>query len=118
MERIWIKNIPHEMVLPLAGQIAVRPGEVASKTLAQNDAVSLTLFGFDKDEEISTHVSSGDAMVLVLEGAGRFTVDGKDYTLMAGQTLVMPAQKPHAVYAQEAFKMLLMVVFPHAQQER
>ena len=50
-------------------------------------------------------------MVTVLEGRGKFTVDGKDYFLDAGQTLVMPAKKPHAVYAEECFKMLLVVVF-------
>ena len=83
-----------------------------SKTLAQNKAVSLTIFAFDKDEEISTHASHGDAMVTVLEGTGKFTVDGKEYILEAGETLVMPAGKPHAVYGQEAFKMLLTVIFP------
>ena len=51
-------------------------------------------------------------MVLVLEGTGRFTVDGRDYVLQAGESLVMPAKKPHAVYAPEDFKMLLTVVFP------
>ncbi len=112
MERQYIKNVPHESVMAIAEQIAVRPGEIASRTLAQNAAVSLTLFGFDQGEEISTHDSSGDAMVLVLEGTGRFTVAGVDYIVKAGESLVMPANKPHAVYAQEAFKMLLIVVFP------
>jgi len=51
-------------------------------------------------------------MVTVLEGVGQFTVDGTVYILNAGETLIMPAQKPHAVYAKEAFKMLLTVVFP------
>jgi len=72
----------------------------------------VTLFAFAKGEEIGTHDSEGDAMVLVLEGTGRFTVDGRDYVLQAGESLVMPAKKPHAVYAPEDFKMLLTVVFP------
>ena len=67
---------------------------------------------FSKDEEIATHDSTGDAMVLVLEGTGQFTVDGKEYILQAGDTLVMPAKKPHSVYAKEDFKWLLTVVFP------
>jgi quercetin dioxygenase-like cupin family protein len=108
----YIKNIEHETVLSLAQQVAVQEGQIVSKTLAQNGAVSITLFAFDKDEEISTHDSSGDAMVTVLEGVGMFTVDGKEHVCKAGETLVMPAQKPHSVYAQEAFKMLLTVVFP------
>ena len=108
----YIKNIPHESILRLAEQVSIQPGQVVSKTLAQNKAVSLTIFAFDKDEEISTHASNGDAMVTVLEGTGKFTVDGKEYILEAGETLVMPAGKPHAVYGQEAFKMLLTVIFP------
>lgn len=51
-------------------------------------------------------------MATVLEGVGRFTVDGKDYVLKQGETMIMPAKKPHAVFAEESFKMLLMVVFP------
>lgn len=64
----YIKNIEPEVNLKLADQIAVLPGQIVSKTLAQNDAVSLTLFALDQGEEISTHASEGDAMVLVLEG--------------------------------------------------
>lgn len=108
----YIKNVEHEQVLDLAGQVSVQPGQVVSRTLAQNPYVSVTLFAFAKGEEIGTHDSEGDAMVLVLEGTGRFTVDGRDYVLQAGESLVMPAKKPHAVYAPENFKMLLTVVFP------
>ena len=110
----YMKNIPGEQVLDLAGMVAAGPGQVVSRTLAQNPAVSVTLFAFDKGEEISTHASGGDAMVTVLEGVGKFTVDGVEHLARQGQTLVMPAGKPHAVYAQEAFKMLLVVVFPPA----
>lgn len=111
-----IKNFPHEEVIALAGQVEIQPGQIVSKTLAQNPAVSMTLFAFDKGEEIGTHDSSGDALVTVLEGAGEYTVDDKTYTLNAGESLVMPARKPHAVFAKEAFKMLLIVVFPYGEQ--
>lgn len=114
----YIKNIPHESVLRLADTVAIQPGQVVSKTLAQNAAVSLTVFAFDKEEEISTHASHGDAMVTVLEGVGKFTVNGTEYILQAGQSLVMPAGKPHAVYGQEAFKMLLTVIFPNETESQ
>lgn len=107
-----IKNVEHEKILSLADEIQVLSGQVVSKTLAQNDAVSVTLFSFDKNEEISTHESKGDAMATVLEGTGSFTVNGKKYILNKGETLVMPAGLPHSVFAAEAFKMLLVVVFP------
>ena len=106
-----IKNIPHETALALSEQIAVLPGQVVSMTLAQNKAVSITLFSFDQGEEISTHAAPGDAMVTVLEGTGRFSIDGTPHICRAGQTIVMQEGKPHAVYAEEAFKMLLSIVF-------
>ena len=108
----YIKNIPHETVLPLAQQVEVQAGQVVSRTLAQNKAVSVTLFAFDKGEEISTHASGGDALVTVLEGTGRFTIDGTPHVCHAGEAIVMPAGKPHSVFAEECFKMLLTVVLP------
>ena len=108
----YIKNIEHEKVVDLAGEVQYMPGQVVSKTLAQNEAVSVTLFAFAKGEEISTHDSTGDAMVHVIDGVGQFTVDGAEHICKAGDVLVMPAKKPHAVFAKEDFKMLLTVVFP------
>ena len=107
-----MKNISQAEVLVLKDQIAYQEGQVVSKTLAQNKAVSITLFAFDKGEEIGTHDSTGDAMVTVLEGTGRFTVGGVPHIVKAGETLVMPAKVPHAVYGEEAFKWVLTVVFP------
>lgn len=107
----FIKNIDHETVLKLTDLVSVQPGQVVSKTLAQNAALSVTLFSFDKGEEISTHESGGDAFVTCLDGVGRITIDGKEYLLREGESIVMPARHPHAVYGQEPFKMLLVVVF-------
>ena len=109
----YVKNIEHEKVLKIADQVNAEAGQVVSKTLAQNDFVSVTLFAFAK--EIGTHDSIGDAMVTVMEGTGKFVVDGKEYILNQGETLVMPAKKPHSVHAVEAFKMMLVVIFPLEQ---
>lgn len=106
-----MKNISKSEVLTLRDQVLCQPGQVVSKTLAQNDALSITLFAFDKDEEISTHASGGDAFVTCLEGVGKITIDGVDYELHEGESIVMPAGHPHAVYGEEQFKMLLVVVF-------
>ena len=108
----YIKNIEQDTVLSLAGQVEAQPGQIVSRTLAQNRAVSVTLFAFAQGEEISTHDSIGDAMVTVLEGTGCFTVGGKEHFCHEGEVLVMPATVPHAVYAPEPFKMMLTVVFP------
>ncbi len=61
-----MKNIKKSQVLSLKDEISYQEGQVVSKTLVQNNALSVTLFSFDKDEEISTHESGGDAMVLCL----------------------------------------------------
>ena len=65
------KNIEKHKKLQLKDQVAYQSGQVVSKTLVQNDKVSMTIFSFDKGEEISTHAAGGDAMVTVLEGKGR-----------------------------------------------
>ena len=106
-----MKNIAFSEVLTLKEQIQYQPGQVVSRTLVQNSAVSVTLFAFDKDEEISTHESGGDAFVTCLDGVGRITIDGVEYELHQGESLVMPARHPHAVYGKEQFKMLLVVIF-------
>lgn len=106
-----MKNISKAEVLTLRDQVAYQSGQVVSRTLAQNEHVSVTLFSFDKGEEISTHESGGDAMVTCLDGVGRITIDGVEHILHEGESIVMPARHPHAVYAQEQFKMLLVVVF-------
>lgn len=108
---VKIKNISHSEVLVLKEQISYQEGQVVSKTLAQNSALSVTLFSFAKGEEISTHESGGDAFVTCLDGVGKITIDGVDYFLHEGESIVMPAGHPHAVYGEEAFKMLLVVVF-------
>ena len=106
-----LKNIKKSEILSLKDEIAYQDGQVVSKTLAQNSAVSVTLFAFEKGEEISTHESGGDAMVTVLDGTGRITIDGREFVLQQGESIVMPAKTPHAVFGEERFKMLLTVVF-------
>ena len=108
----FIKNIAHATPLSIADEVSYQPGQIVSKTLAQNKHHSLTLFAFAKGEEISSHESDGDAMVVALDGKGKITIDGSDYILNAGETIVMPSKKPHAVFAEEQFKMMLIVIFP------
>lgn len=105
------KNIEKTKVLTLKDQVEYQKGQVVSKTLVQNELVSMTIFSFDKGEEISSHTADGDAMVTVLEGKGRFTIGGEVFILNEGETVIMPKGIPHAVYGEEKFKMLLVVSF-------
>jgi len=110
-----LKNIELQTVLNLAELVAYQPGQIVSRTLAQNKAHSLTLFSFDQGEEISTHKSGGDAMVIVLDGTGQITIEDEVFLVNKGETIVMPANKPHSVYGAEKFKMLLIVIFPNKE---
>lgn len=105
------KNLKPSEVQVFADLVQYQEGQVVSKTFAQDSHHSLTLFAFDKGEEISTHASGGDALVLVLDGTGRITIDGKEHLLNAGASILMPRNVPHAVYAVEQFKMFLVVSF-------
>ena len=105
------KNIAKQEKLLLKDLVDYQDGQVVSKTLVQNNSVSMTLFSFDKGEEISTHAAGGDAMVTVLDGTGRFTLGGEVFILSEGEPLIMPKNIPHAVYGEERFKMQLIVSF-------
>jgi len=111
IEKIILKNIAKSEVLDLKEQVGYLDNQVVSKTLVQNPALNITLFAFAKDEEISSHESKGDAFVTCLDGEGEITIDDQKYILTEGQSIVMPAGHPHAVFGKEKFKMLLVVVF-------
>lgn len=106
-----MKNIDVKKALILKDEVPYQKGQVISKTLVQNMSVSITLFSFDKDEEISSHKSGGDAFVTCLDGVGEITIDDEKFILKEGMSIVMPKGHPHAVYAKEQFKMLLVVTF-------
>ena len=106
-----MKNLSKAEVLTQKDQVSYQEGQVVSKTLAQNPFISVTLFAFDKGEEISTHESGGDAFVTCLDGLGKLTIDGEPHIVHEGESIVMPAKHPHAVFAEEKFKTMLVVVF-------
>ena len=108
-----MKNIDMATPLLLTALVTYQTGQIVSRTLVQNRGVSLTLFAFDTNEEISSHESKGDAMVQILDGKAKITIGEGTYFLSAGETVVMPAGVPHALEAVEPFKMLLTVVFPN-----
>lgn len=107
-----LKNMEFEKALEMGALVTYQEGQIVSRTLVQNKAVSITLFAFDTGEEISSHESKGDAMVYILDGSASITIGKNVHAVEAGQTIVMPAGIPHALEAATPFKMLLVVVFP------
>jgi quercetin dioxygenase-like cupin family protein len=86
------------------------PGSIVSRTLVKNPAGTVTLFSFDAGQSLSEHTAPFDALVQILDGKAELTIGGKAVLASAGQTVLMPANVPHAVHAVERFKMLLVMV--------
>ncbi len=110
METTFIRNISFAQALPLAGLVEYQPGRVVSLTMAQNEAMSLTLFAFAKGEGVSTHSAPGDAMAYILDGEAEISVGENKMFARSGEAVVMPANIPHGLEASENFKMLLILV--------
>ncbi len=83
---------------------------VVSKRVLEKSTGNITLFAFDKEQKLSEHSAPFDAMVQVIEGEVEITIDKKPYLLQEGETIIMPANIPHAVTAVEKFKMLLTMI--------
>ena len=83
---------------------------VVSKTLVDKKAGTLTLFSFDEGQGLSEHTSPYDAVVQILEGEAVITIGREARTVPAGQMIIMPANIPHALRADQRFKMLLIMI--------
>ena len=109
MEKKGVK-IPTKRVFILAESIDYQDGAIVSKTIIDHETGTVTLFAFDKGQGLSEHAVPFDALVYVLDGKVKFTIEGEDFELKAGEAIIMPANRPHAVDAVEKFKMLLTLI--------
>src|SRR5512144_1141551 len=101
---------PVSQVLHLAEMTSYQEGSVVSRQITKADAGNVTLFAFDKDQELSEHTAPFDALVHVLDGETEIKISGKAYNLKTGEAIIMPANEPHAVKALTRFKMLLTMI--------
>jgi len=85
-------------------------GAIVSKTVLKKESGNISLFAFAKGEALSEHTAPFDAMIQVVDGKGEITIGGKPFILESGQTIIMPANIPHAVKAVEKFKMVLTMI--------
>lgn len=107
----FFKNIEVAKALGLKEEVLYVEKQVVSKTLTQTSNVSITLFAFDKGEEISTHSAPGDALVYVTEGQVTITIgENEPVKVNEGEIILMPANIPHGLSANERFKMMLVIV--------
>jgi quercetin dioxygenase-like cupin family protein len=94
----------------IADLVKYQTGAVVSRTLIKKQTGTVTLFAFEAGQELSEHTAPFDAMVHVIDGQAEITISGKPLRVSAGQMVIMPANKPHAVKAIERFKMLLIMI--------
>ena len=97
-------------ILNMAEMVEYSAGGVISKQVLKNDVGNITLFSFDKGQGLSEHTAPFDAVVEILDGEAEITIAGKPLLLTTGQTVIMPDNVPHALFAKQQFKMLLTMI--------
>jgi len=105
-----MSTFEHSTKINLKKDIDYSENGVVSKQVLEKSTGNITLFAFDKEQKLSEHSAPFDAMVQVIEGKVEITIDKKPYTLQEGETIIMPANIPHALTAVEKFKMLLTMI--------
>jgi quercetin dioxygenase-like cupin family protein len=101
---------PNSQILHLADLVTYNEGSVVSRQITKAEAGNVTLFAFDRDQELSEHTAPFDALAHVLEGEAEIRISGKSFHLKSGDAILMPANEPHAVRALARFKMLLTMI--------
>jgi quercetin dioxygenase-like cupin family protein len=94
----------------LSGLVDYAAESVVSKTFLDKQAGTITLFAFDAGQGLSEHTSPYDAVVQVVEGEGIFVIGQKPVEVSSGRLLIMPANVPHSVRAEQKFKMMLIMI--------
>jgi len=94
----------------IADLVDYQSGGIVSRQIIQKQTGSVTLFAFDDGQALSEHTAPFDALVQVLDGSVEITIAGEPLTLKAGEAVIMPANKPHAVRALTKMKMLLTMI--------
>ncbi|MGD8402413.1 MAG: cupin domain-containing protein [Anaerolineales bacterium] len=105
-----MSTAPKAEILTLAEMVNYQDGSVVSRQITKAEAGNVTLFAFDKSQELSEHTAPFDALVHVVEGKAEIIVSGKSFNLKTGDAIIMPADEPHAVKAPGQFKMLLTMI--------
>jgi len=85
-------------------------GAVVSRTIIKKQTGTVTVFSFDKGEGLSEHTAAFDALVNIVDGTADILINGVSHILNGGQSIIMPANVPHALKAVEKFKMVLVMI--------
>ena len=104
-----MENLTAQVLQPI-DLISYQDGSVVSRSIVNQKAGTVTLFAFDRDQELSEHTAPYDALVNLLDGEAEITISGQPYHLRTGDMLILPANQPHALKAMQRFKMILTMI--------
>jgi len=102
--------MPIAEVIQTANLVNYQEGAVVSRTLLKRATGTVTLFAFDEGQGLSEHTTPFDALAQLLEGEAIITISGIPLQAKAGESVLMPANQPHALKALSRFKMLLTMI--------
>jgi len=105
-----IQNDVSVRVKPLVDLLQYQDGSIVSRVMLKNKGGTVTLFAFDVGEGLSEHTAPFDALVVVTEGEAEIEIAGESFPVRQGETIILPANQPHAVRAAAKFKMLLIMI--------
>ncbi len=98
------------MAQDLSALVDFQPGSIVSREIISQKTGTVTIFAFDRGQGLSEHTAPFDALVYVIEGETEISISGKRHLLRQGQTIIMPANEPHALKAAKPFKMMLVMI--------
>lgn len=104
------KSMLAETVVQTTGLVEYQQGAIVSREILKKDTGTVTIFAFDAGQGLSEHTAPFDALVQVLDGAVQIKIAGAPHDLNAGDMIIMPAGKPHALHAQTRMKMMLVMI--------
>lgn len=94
----------------LTEAIDYQVSSIVSKQIIKKPNGNVTLFALDKGESIAEHTSPHEALVQILEGKMVVTIGGQPYTLVEGDSILLPPNISHGLVAEEKTKMLLTMI--------
>ena len=105
-----INEFKKAQIFKFEDEVEYSEGSIISKNVLKNKVGNVSLFSFDKNEGLSEHTAPFDALVQVIDGVVEVIISGKSHITKAGEMIILPAGRPHAIKAEEQFKMMLVMI--------
>lgn len=104
------KSFEYSSVFTFNDSVEYQRNAVVSKTLIKKSSGTVTLFAFDSGQGLSEHTAAFDALIQIIDGVAEISIQDKTHRVSKGESIILPANIPHAVNAPQAFKMVLIMI--------